>query len=450
MSASGLGAHPRQEVSKRLRPRSAVQPHRIVTTGRFGESTKPADYSTVELSGSHRVSLMLAPHTRGPLREQLAEILSAQAAILRQQPGPQLVTTQTIFLKDAAEQTECYRLLAEHYGHNLPVTTFVLQAPCCGAALALEAWALAGPSVRVKRFAPNLMAVQHDGLRWVYCGAIQSAQNLGPVHDQALQALERLRKALKRADCGFESVIRTWFYLGSITGREGRTQRYKELNRARTDFYRGIHFYPSLADAVGPHSVYPASTGIGANGDGLVLGCTALQTERDDVFLVPLENPQQTPAYKYHSRYSPQSPKFSRAIALVTPAYVTTWVSGTASIVDSESKYVGNIEKQTEQTIDNIEKLIAPENFRTRSVAGAGASLHDMAKLRVYIKRHEDYAKCRAVCEQRFGAVPTIYAVADVCRPELLVEIEGVAYSPRNPASKNGGNGNGPGLIAQN
>ncbi len=448
MSASGLGARPRQVVSKRLRLGSAVQQHRIVIPGRFGQSSKPADFCTVELSGSRRVSLMLAPHRRGPLREQLAEILSAQAAILRQQPGPQLVTTQTIFLKDAAEQPECVRLLAEHYGHNLPVTTFVLQAPCCGAALAMEAWALAGPSVRVKRFAANLMVVQHDGLRWVYCGAIQPGQNPRSVHDQTLDALERLRGALKRAGCGFESVIRTWFYLGSITGREGRTQRYKELNRARTDFYRGLQFYPSLLAAASRHSVYPASTGIGASGNGLVIGCTALQTQRDDVFLVPLENPQQTPAYKYHARYSPQSPKFSRAIALVTPRYVTTWVSGTASIVDSESAHVGSIEKQTEQTIDNIEKLIAPDNFRSRAVAGAGASLQDMAKLRVYIKRHEDYVKCRAVCERRFGAVPTIYAVADVCRPELLVEIEGVAFSPRDPKTSVLGNGDGNGSTS--
>jgi len=51
--------------------------------------------------------------------------------------------------------------------------------------------------------------------------------------------------------------------------------------------------------------------------------------------------------------------------------------------------------------------------------------------VRVYIKRQEDYAKCRAVCEARLGELPTVYAVADVCRPELLVEIEGIAFSQR-------------------
>ena len=115
-------------------------------------------------------------------------------------------------------------------------------------------------------------------------------------------------------------------------------------------------------------------------------------------------------------------------MALVLGDYVTTWVSGTASIVDSETRHPGDAAKQTEQTIDNIERLIAAENFTRHGVKGAGASLHDLAKIRVYLKRPEDLAQCRAVCERRFGAVPAIYAVADICRPELLVEIEGVAF----------------------
>jgi hypothetical protein len=55
-----------------------------------------------------------------------------------------------------------------------------------------------------------------------------------------------------------------------------------------------------------------------------------------------------------------------------------------------------------------------------------------LAKIRVYLKRAEDLAKCRAVCERRLGPVPVIYAVADICRPELLVEIEGVAFTRYN------------------
>jgi enamine deaminase RidA (YjgF/YER057c/UK114 family) len=179
---------------------------------------------------------------------------------------------------------------------------------------------------------------------------------------------------------------------------------------------------------------YPASTGIGTLGSGLTISCLALQTQRDDVRLLPLENPRQTSAFDYAKGYSPQSPKFSRAMAVAIGDYVTTWISGTASIINSESVHRGDVERQTEQTIDHIEHLISRENFARHGMEGAGAQLQDLAKVRVYVKRLEDYEKCRAICERRLGPLPIIFAQADVCRPELLVEIEGVAFSRLDPA----------------
>jgi enamine deaminase RidA (YjgF/YER057c/UK114 family) len=116
-------------------------------------------------------------------------------------------------------------------------------------------------------------------------------------------------------------------------------------------------------------------------------------------------------------------------MAVVIGDYVTTWISGTASIVNSETVHLGDVEKQTEQTIDNIERLISAANFERHGIRGTGARLSDLAKIRVYVKRAEDYETCRAICERRLGSLPAIYAQADVCRPNLLVEIEGVAFS---------------------
>jgi enamine deaminase RidA (YjgF/YER057c/UK114 family) len=372
---------------------------------------------------------MITPRGRGPFGEKAREVLLAMRTVLGKYPEPMAITVQTVFLKDARDQAECEELFTTFSGADLPVTNYVLQPPCCGAALAMEAWAIGGKSVRVEHFGPQALAVAYDGVRWVYCAGVKPASSSRGVYPQTLDALGRLRAALEQAGSSFERVVRTWFYLGDITGPEGEAQRYQELNRARTDFYRDIRFHcsPSASNAAG--GVYPASTGIGMVGHGLVASCMALETQRDDFFLLPLENPQQTPAYAYDSKYSSQSPKFSRAVALGLGDYVTTWVSGTASIVNAESRHLGDPERQTEQTIDNIERLIAPENFAQHGLKGAGASLHDLAKVRVYVKRAEDLAKCRAVCQRRFGAVPAIYAVAGICRPELLVEIEGVAFS---------------------
>jgi enamine deaminase RidA (YjgF/YER057c/UK114 family) len=230
---------------------------------------------------------------------------------------------------------------------------------------------------------------------------------------------------------GMEQVIRTWLYLGDIVGPEGDTQRYKELNRARTDFFQNICFGAGRTAPGHRGTVYPASTGIGTDNHDVVMGCMALDAEPDKVVLMPLENPQQTSAFDYSAKYSPESPKFCRAMALTAGQCSTIFVSGTASITDSETRWIGDVERQTDQTLDNIEALISDRNFVEHGWPGLGATLEDLAFVRVYIKRQEDFAKTRAVCESRLGELPTIYAVADVCRPELLVEIEGIAFSAR-------------------
>jgi enamine deaminase RidA (YjgF/YER057c/UK114 family) len=390
--------------------------------------------SLIDLGDSARLALVLIPEAKGSLQHQATDVLARLQSILARQPLPMTVTVQTVFLRDAANQAECERLFSAHYGANAPVTNYVHQPPCCGAALALEAWAIGGPQVRIEHFGPNALAVSYDSVRWVYCADIKPDEAFQGVYPQTLDALGKMGSALVQAGTGFDHVVRTWLYLGGITEPEGATLRYHELNRARTDFYRDIHFCSQLLGSHNSHRAFPASTGIGAGGTGLVLGCLALETARPDLRLLPLENPRQTPAYAYGPGYSPGSPKFSRAMALRLGDYVTTWISGTASIVHSESCHVGDIEAQTEQTIDHIEQLIAPENFAAHGLSGAGAALHDVPKIRVYLKRPEDFSKCKAICQRRFGPVPAIYAVADICRPELLVEIEGVAFSRFRPA----------------
>jgi enamine deaminase RidA (YjgF/YER057c/UK114 family) len=381
------------------------------------------------LADVRRFALMITPVGRGSFREQALEVLELIRAVLHNEEQSTTITLQTVFLRDAESERVCEEIFAQHYGWPVPVTNFVLQPPADGAALAVEAWAINGAGVRLKRHSSQLLSVSYDGMRWIYCGGIRSGP--GSVYGQTNESLRRMQNVLIQVGSGFEHVVRTWFYLGGLIESEGGSTRYQGLNSARADFYQTIHFGRSFPVQNGIHSVYPASTGIGTHGRELVTSCVALETERKDISLVPLENPQQISAYAYDARYSRQSPRFSRGMALVTDNYVTTWISGTASIVKSESRHDGDIQAQTEQTIDNIERLISPENFKQHGIRRAGATLNDLTKIRVYLKRAEDLAACRSVCEKRFGSVPSIYLVADICRPELLVEIEGVAFSNR-------------------
>lgn len=389
----------------------------------------PERHAVLELGNMARLAVMAVPGLRGRFRRQAEELMAQLMCIVRRHKMALTATTMMVFLRNGADETECRNVLRAWFGDAMPVTTFVVQPPCCGAALGIELWALGGPGVKVERLGPELVAIESDGIRWVHCGGIRSDLGLESPYAESVTAFQRMQRQLATAGVGFNQVVRTWIYVNQITaGQEGR-QRYQELNRARTDFYRDIQF-GTKTRAPRPETIYPASTGIGTSGANITMACMALDSQRPDVFIVPLENPQQTPACAYQTNYSPQSPKFARAMAVVQGHFVSTLVSGTASIVDSKTLYPGDIVRQTDQTIDNIERLIAPENFARHGLSGSGATLRDVAKLRVYVKHQADYAACREVCERRLPRVPAIYLHADICRPDLLVEIEAVAFSP--------------------
>ncbi len=386
-------------------------------------------HSVIDLEKAHRVALMVTPDAKGDVIDQAWEAVSTIRAVLKQQPGAMTVTTQTVFLRRAEDEVVCRRLFEAYFGQRMPATSYIVQPPCGGQSLAIEAWALGGNNVDIEFMAPNVVTATYDGLRWIHLAGIVSPHDVASSYQQSEYVFAEMARRLRMAKASFRDVIRTWLYTGNITEVEGGIERYRELNRARTEFFEAEHAEGRMPSGPGGEIRYPASTGIGMRSSSIDIGCLALQTERPDTRIVTLENPGQTAAFDYDASFSIKSPKFSRAMAAVIGDYVTTWISGTASIIDSESVHLGDAAQQTEQTIDNIQNLIAAENFARHGVLGAGAELADLAKVRVYVKRAEDYEVCRAVCERRFGSLPTIYAQADVCRPELLVEIEGVAFS---------------------
>ena len=414
--------------------------HNCQSSGPSGANKMPPcllsdqQHSLVHLDRVTRVALMVTPQPRGSAIDQAWEAVSTIRVILQQQPVPMSMTKQTVFVRSADDIEAFRRLFEAYYGDRVPATSFIVQPPCDGQALAIEAWALGGENVEVEFPLPDLVTVTYDGLRWIYVAGISSPSTAQGAYAEAEYSFNELARRLEVAGASFNDVSRIWLYQGGITetqrGEDGKSvERYRELNRARTDFFEHQAAMGKMTIVRDGKACYPASTGIGMAGGGMGVSCLGLQTERDDVLLQPLENPRQTSAFDYSSRFSAKSPKFARAMAVKIGNYVTTWVSGTASILDSESVHLGDIEKQTNQTIDNIQRLISPENFQQHGLSGCGDRLTDLAKIRVYVKRLEDYEKCRAVCQQRFGGVPTIYALADICRSELLVEIEGVAFS---------------------
>jgi len=394
------------------------------------ESSDGIGYSVVDLGVRH-VFASAVPRNGGDLHEQARDALRTIEDVIDEEGTLGSIVHQAVFVKDATLIDPCRQIMRDFYGDEMPATTYIPQPPCKGKLVEVEALGvgLGHGEVEIERHSESLVVTRHEGVAWIHCAHIVPNTGNGALYDRSLDAFGGLRQQLATRGARYDQIIRTWLYLGDIVGPEGDTQRYKELNRARTDFYRDLRFGMNHLPPEINWPVYPASTGIGTDGKEVVMSSIAVSTNRDDVVLVPLENPLQTPAFDYREGYSPKSPKFCRAMAITASDHATIFVSGTASITDSETRYVDDVEGQTWQTLDNIAALIGNENFKRHGMPGLDATLDDMALVRVYIKRQEDYEVVRNVCEARLGELPTIYAVADVCRDDLLVEIEGMAFA---------------------
>ena len=419
-------------------------------------------YSVFNLNEVRHVVATAIPRTGNTLQEQARDALHTIEAVIREKSTQGAIVQQTVFMNGREELDECRQVIREFYGADMPATTYVAQPLCDGKLLSIVALGICQSTgdVEIERHSENLVVTRCQGVAWAYCGHIIPNTSATSVYARSLNAFGRMQEVLGSRGFDYDQVFRTWLYLGDIVGPEKNTQRYKELNRARADFYKDMRFVADKVPSNIKHIVYPASTGIGTccsrpsavcqtqgclsnNGvcttkepdnqcsacADVVMSCIALSSQDKDLVLVPLENPGQTAAFDYGADYSPRSPKFSRAMAVTTQGYALTFISGTASITDSESRFLDDIEGQTHQTLDNMEALVTEENFKRHGMPGHGGTLKDLALVRVYVKRQEDYAKARAIVEARLGELPTVFALADVCRPELLIEMEGIVVT---------------------
>jgi len=210
---------------------------------------------------------------------------------------------------------------------------------------------------------------------------------------------------------GYTHISRVWNCVPYINEDSNGTERYKLFCYGRASAFPDNHKF------------YPSATGIGCFGDtvSIYFISTAENNNKN------IENPNQTPAYKYPSAYGMKAPSFARATySEYGQNGNILYVSGTASILGHETVFKGDIRKQCETTIANIETLISRANLLSYGI-DQNYSLHDLDCIKVYIKNEENFPIVRSICEEAFSSNKSIvYLKADVCRQDLLVEIEGL------------------------
>lgn len=254
-------------------------------------------------------------------------------------------------------------------------------------------------------------------------GTLQvSARDL-PAGDAALSSLQRASTAayaqifaLLEAE-GYPHLWRVWNYLADINDESDGLERYRQFNVGR---HEAFETYGRLNT-----QAVPAACALGSRDSDVPLSIAFLAAREASC---AIENPRQVAAYEYPPAYGPRSPTFARAAIGPLPGQAVLFISGTASIVGHASVHAGDVQAQTHETLDNIQALL---DEATRIDAATTWRLDDLS-YRAYVRHASDYAAVQAVLAERLGPAARIeYVQADVCRAELLVEIEATGVSPR-------------------
>jgi enamine deaminase RidA (YjgF/YER057c/UK114 family) len=214
---------------------------------------------------------------------------------------------------------------------------------------------------------------------------------------------------------GHRHLIRVWNYLPEINREVDGDERYRHFNAARQSAFRG---------AGRPTEVtVPAACALGSPLGSPI--CIYFIAAREPPTLI--ENPRQTSAYRYPPKFGSHSPSFSRACMLGGVSGTSLFISGTASIVGHETIHLGDVAAQTRETLANLGALLEEAN----RVAGAPRYSLDALKMKVYVRRPHDLEAIRSVLSASVRPVaPILFLQADVCRQELLVEIEATGATP--------------------
>lgn len=264
----------------------------------------------------------------------------------------------------------------------------------------MESWYSATP-VQTVHCSADLLARGNQHVLWGCASAPMAANDNGQANVKALyQALFGLLQ-----QHGYPHLWRIWNFIPHINQPDDHgLETYRVFNLGRAE---------ALAQGMARHM--PAATAVGCAGDALQVYFLAGRAPSQHI-----ENPRQMPAWRYPPEHGPQPPSFARATQVALPRQNLLFISGTASIIGHQTVYVGDWAGQCRTALENI-RLMAQRT---------GRSLHALDHFKVYVRHAHQLGGIQSLLQ---AALPptakTAYFVADICREELLVEIEAMGAS---------------------
>jgi chorismate lyase/3-hydroxybenzoate synthase len=199
---------------------------------------------------------------------------------------------------------------------------------------------------------------------------------------------------------GFPHLLRAWNHVRDLNQGTGDDERYRRFCAGRHDAF----------DAAGwTNRMLPAASGVGMREGSLSVYYVAGREPGRHV-----ENPRQVSAYDYPRQYGKRSPSFARA----TVVEDVVFVSGTSSVVGHETRHAGDVDAQVDETLINIDAVLR---------AAGTPGLASLQLVRVYLRRAEDYPRVATRIAAALPAAKALFVESDICRADLLVEVDGVA-----------------------
>lgn len=257
--------------------------------------------------------------------------------------------------------------------------------------------------LRNKEGVPCGKCCHQQGVRWVVLQNLPASTggNSGHNGERLVElAIEEADRLLAGLHMSYRDVVRTWFYLDDIVAW------YSRFNSARSRKYRQHKLSPEADRGV---LRLPASTGIGVSGRRVTLNLLAVNPRGSSTTVTQLRSPAQMDAYRYGSA-------FSRGALIQSGESSLVEMSGTAAIDERGRSLDSNdFGLQLSATLDRVEVLLNSCGGRVDEISAATA----------FVKRPADVARFwQSLALRGLEQLPVVCLVADICREELLFEID--------------------------
>ena len=366
----------------------------------------PATITVSEFGGPSGVSewhLAVTPTGSGSIETQLGWLEETyRQALAAAGLGPDTAVLRRFFCSDLANQASA--LAARPFsdpahGAEPCAVSWTEQPPAPPAKVALWAYHVSDPAGPLnKRLAGHTLTVQRAELAHHWTTGLTCPAAGGP-YEQTAGILEQYEAFLRAGKIALaDHVIRTWFFVQDIDAN------YHGLVAARRE-----HF---AARGLTPDTHYIASTGVGGG------HADPTATVTMDAYAVSGVRPEQIAFLAAPDHLSPThvyGVTFERGVAVSYADRRHVLISGTASIDRAgHILHPGDVSRQLDRTLENIAALLGQ----------AGAGFDEVGMLIVYVRDPADLGLARELMRERFGDAPLVVAVAPVCRPGWLIEVE--------------------------